>query len=75
MSLDDYMWGVREMMKDADYLYGSLTKDIYFLGKVLGRKYKLLRYAYTTFMVGFVICILLLLLFTIILPETTLYKL
>ena len=59
MSQEDYEWGVREMMQDADYLYGSLTKDIYFLGKVLGKKYKLLRYAYTTFMIGFVVCILL----------------
>ena len=63
MSLEDYEWGVKEMMKDADYLYSSLTKDIYYLGKVLGRKYKMLRVAYTTFMVGFVVCIILFLIF------------
>jgi predicted metal-dependent HD superfamily phosphohydrolase len=59
MDIDDYQWGVSEMMKDADYLYSSLTRDIFFLGKVLARKYQFLRYAYTTFMVGFVISILL----------------
>ena len=59
MDIDDYQWGVNEMMKDADYLYSSLTRDIFFLGKVLGRKYKILRTAYTTFMVGFVVSILL----------------
>jgi len=58
MELDNYMWGMKEMMKDADYLYGSLTKDIYFLGKVLGKKYRMLRKSYTVFMFGFVISIL-----------------
>ena len=61
MDIKDYEWGVAEMMKDSDYLYSSLTRDIFFLGKVLGRKYKILRIAYTTFMVGFVISILMLL--------------
>ena len=37
-----------------DYLYGSMIKDIYFLGKVLARKYKMLRLSYTVFMFGFV---------------------
>jgi|TARA_B100000965_G_scaffold406821_1_gene449175 predicted metal-dependent HD superfamily phosphohydrolase len=58
MDLDRYEWGMREMMKDGDYLYGSLIKDIYFLGVVLGKKYKLLRACYTFFMIGFVISII-----------------
>ncbi len=58
MKLPDYEWGMREMMKDSEYLYGSLIKDIYFLGKVLGRKYKYLRIAYNIFMYGFVLSIL-----------------
>jgi HD superfamily phosphodiesterase len=58
MPLPDYEWGVKEMMKDSDYLYGSLIKDIYYLGAVLGKKYKLLRTCYTIFMFGFVIAIL-----------------
>ena len=33
MKLEDYEWGMKEMMKDAEYLYGSLIKDIYYLGK------------------------------------------
>ena len=59
MDIEDYQWGVSEMMKDAEYLYSSLTRDVFFLGKVLGKKYRILRYAYTTFMIGFVISILL----------------
>ena len=58
MDLKSYEWGMKEMMKDGDYLYSSLTRDIYFLGKVLGKKYRLLRAAYTTFMIGFVLAIL-----------------
>jgi predicted metal-dependent HD superfamily phosphohydrolase len=58
MSVEDYEWSMKEMMKDADYLYGSLIKDIYFLGKVLGKKYKFLRLAYNIFMFGFVASIL-----------------
>ena len=56
--LNDYMWGMKEMMKDADFLYGSMIKDIYFLGLVLGKKYKMLRKSYTVFMYGFIISIL-----------------
>jgi len=58
MGMDDYEWSMKEMMKDADYLYGSLIKDIYYLGKVLGRKYHFLRIAYSIFMFGFVVAIL-----------------
>jgi predicted metal-dependent HD superfamily phosphohydrolase len=58
MSLEDYEWGIKEIMKDSDYLYSNMIRDIYFLGKVLGRKYKLLRISYTIFMFGFVISIL-----------------
>lgn len=58
MSIDDYEWSMKEMMKDGDYLYGSLIKDIYYLGKVLGKKYKFLRIAYNIFMFGFVMSII-----------------
>lgn len=58
MEVEDYEWSMKQMMKDADYLYGSLIKDIYYLGKVLGKKYKFLRIAYNIFMFGFVISIL-----------------
>lgn len=57
MKLEDYEWGMKEMMKDGDYLYSSLIRDIYFLGKVLGKKYRLLRITYTIFVVGFVISV------------------
>ncbi|WP_075342449.1 Pycsar system effector family protein [Tenacibaculum agarivorans] len=58
MSLQEFEWGMSEMMKDRDYLYGSLTKDLYFLGLVLNRKYNLLRITYTVFMIGIIISVL-----------------
>lgn len=58
MNVEDYEWSMKQMMKDADYLYGSLIKDIYYLGKVLGKKYKFLRIAYNIFMFGFVVSVL-----------------
>jgi len=59
MGVDNYLWGMNEMMKDGNYLYNSMIKDIYFLGVVLGKKYKFLRISYNVFMYGFVISILL----------------
>ncbi|MFH6985678.1 Pycsar system effector family protein [Marinoscillum sp. 108] len=58
MEMGKYEWGMKEMMKDADYLYTSLIRDIYFLGVVLGKKYRLLRISYTIFMFGFVVAVL-----------------
>lgn len=57
--VNDFEWGMREMLKDKDYLYGSMIRDFYFLGQVLGRKYQHLRVSYNVFMYGFVISILL----------------
>ena len=58
MEIENYEWAMKEMMKDGDYLYGSLIKDIYSLGKVLGRKYRYLRRSYNIFMYGFVMAII-----------------
>ncbi len=58
MGLNDYDWAVQEMLADKDYLYSSITKDNYFLGVVLARKYRYLRYAYNIFMYGLVISII-----------------
>ena len=57
-SLEEYEWGMSQMMKDQDYLYGTLIKDIHQLGVVLGRKYRLLRVAYNVFMVGIIVSVM-----------------
>ncbi|MBO3115666.1 HD domain-containing protein [Winogradskyella sp. DF17] len=58
MPLGEFEWAMKEMMQDKNYLYGSLTKDLYFLGLVLNRKYNLLRITYSVFMVGIVISVI-----------------
>ena len=55
MSLKDFEWGIDYLMDNEDTLYNSLTKDLYYLGLVLNRKYKLLRITYTVFMFGIII--------------------
>ena len=45
-------------MIDTDYLYGSLIKDIYYLGVVLGQKYRLVRLAFNVFMIGIIAAVL-----------------
>ena len=58
MNLAEYEWAIQEMLKDKDYIYASLTKDLYFLGVVLNRKYKLLRWTYTIFMIGMILSVI-----------------
>ncbi|MEJ0102540.1 MAG: Pycsar system effector family protein [Bacteroidota bacterium] len=58
MNLEDYDWAMKEMMGDKDYLYGSMIKDIYYLGVVLAKKYKYLRVSYNIFMFGLIISML-----------------
>ena len=58
MELGEFEWAIREMVKDKDYIYKALTKDLYFLGKVLERKYRLLRITYTVFMIGIIVSLI-----------------
>jgi len=57
MSLSEFDWAMNEMLNDKEYIYSSLTKDLYFLGLVLNRKYKILRVTYTIFIVGILISV------------------
>jgi hypothetical protein len=68
MHLEEYEWGMKQMMTDADFLYSSLTKDVYHLGVVLGHKYKLLRISYNIFMFGLIISVLAFLIAAIFFP-------
>lgn len=58
MQRNDYKWGMVEMMNDSNYLYSSLIDDIYFLGRVLGKKYRFLRFAYNIFMYGIIVAVI-----------------
>lgn len=57
MSLEDYQMGIKALMHDPEYVYSSMAKDLYFLGVVLGKKFRYLRIAYTIFMYGLLIAV------------------
>ena len=58
MKLEDFEWAMGEVMKDKEYLYSSMTKDLYFLGLVLHKKYKILRITYTIFLIGIIVSVI-----------------
>ena len=55
LSLDDFQHGMTQIMREKDALYTNMVTDIYYLGDVLTRKYRLLRVSYTIFMVGLIL--------------------
>lgn len=52
MSFKDYEWGMLQKLNDSNYLYNSMIKDLYFLGQILDRKYKLIRLSLISFIIG-----------------------
>jgi len=58
MNLPEYIAGMRSVMADREFLYGSLIIDLYSQGVVLGRKYRLLRISYNIFMFGLIASVL-----------------
>jgi len=58
MELKEFDYGMRQMMNDNEFLYGSLIKDIYWQGRVLGNKFRLLRVSYDIFMYGTAISVI-----------------
>jgi hypothetical protein len=58
MQLEDYQRAMNQMMKDGEYLYNSMIKDVYFLGVVLAKKYRYLRISYTIFMLGLIVAVI-----------------
>jgi putative nucleotidyltransferase with HDIG domain len=58
LSLEDFEQATEEMMNDRKYLYSSMKKDLYFLGLVLHKKFKILRWTYSVFLIGIIISVL-----------------
>jgi hypothetical protein len=50
----DYVDAMTTLLRDSPRLYQMMIRDIYSLGGVLERKFRLLRTSYTVFMVGLV---------------------
>lgn len=73
MPLEDYNYGMEKMMDDKDFLYGSLIKDVYAQGVVLGKKYRLLRVAYNIFMFGLIASVLAFIVFSTFFADKPLF--
>lgn len=58
MPFNQFKWGIEQIIDDQDYIYEALTRDLHLLGIVLNRKYKLLRWTYTVFMVGIIAAVI-----------------
>ncbi|MCC7504263.1 MAG: hypothetical protein IT259_03130 [Saprospiraceae bacterium] len=58
MKLEEFQWGVNEMLKDPEFLYSSMSRDLYFLGIVLAKKYRYLSLCYNIFMYGLISSVL-----------------
>ncbi len=71
MDLNQFTWGMKEMMTDKDYLYDAMIKDFYFLGQVLGKKYKYLRICYNIFMYGLILSIIAFTIAIMLYPDGT----
>ncbi len=57
LNYDDYQDAVKEMMTDDEHLYSTLLKNQYALGKILAKKFRLVRIAYNVFMIGIIITV------------------
>lgn len=58
LDLDQYELAMDAMFRSGELMYGNLTRDLYYLGKVLDQKYRYLSVSYTIFMIGFVATVL-----------------
>ena len=59
LSEQEFVHGMTSMMRVTDNIYVSMMRDIYGMGKVLSRKFALLKKAYDVFMFGLIIAIVL----------------
>ncbi len=58
LPLDKFEWGMQNLMQNEKLLYSSLSKDLYYLGLVLAKKYKYLNICHNIFMIGLVVAAL-----------------
>lgn len=54
LDVDQYEEAMDSVLRNGELLYGNMTRDLYYLGKVLDKKYRYLTMSYNIFMVGFI---------------------
>ena len=64
LPLPEYINEMYKVLKSNTGIYRSLIIDMYFNGQILSRKYRLLAFSYTSFLIGLVSCVFVYLLLT-----------
>ena len=54
LSVEQYEEAMDAVYRDSELMYGNMTRDLYYLGKALDKKYRFLSISYNIFMVGFI---------------------
>jgi hypothetical protein len=57
LPIEKYESLMDELLRDDQLLYGNMVRDLYYLGKVLDKKYRYLSISYNIFMMGFIITV------------------
>ncbi len=57
MDYDDYLKAVNLMIKNDERLYSTMIRNQYSLGKILAKKFRLIKIAYNVFMIGIIITV------------------
>jgi len=57
MDFEEYEKGMKEVVADSDLLDNSITRDLFYLGKSLGKKFSQLRTCYNVFMIGTILAV------------------
>lgn len=56
--ISNFIKAIKRTVEDKDAIYEMLTMDLYYLGSVLSRKYRILRWTYTIFMIGIILSVI-----------------
>jgi HD superfamily phosphodiesterase len=62
LEYDDYLKALKDMIKDDEHLYNTLIQNQYSLGKILSKKFRLVKIAYNVFMIGIILTVVVFLL-------------
>ena len=57
LEMEKFIEGIKKLKNDQSLLYDNMSIDLFYLGKVLAKKYKLLNYSYLIFMIGLIISV------------------
>lgn len=59
LTREEFEIGVVDLLQNSDKLYYNMIRDLYGIGSVLSKKFKLLRNSYLAFMIGITISVIL----------------